>query len=752
MKGRLGACRFHRTTMGLLLLVYLLLAGWYSIRIPVGEGVDEAAHFAYVRYLKETRSLPVQPRQGEPIQVWMGHHPPLYYLMGALLIVPIGTEDFEDVLRPNPHFVWAENDGTNGWNVMLHFGQEMFPWRGSVLGLHIVRLLSVLLGGIAVVASYYSVHLLIPEHPWAPLGATSVVAFNPSFVFMSSTVHHDVLVTTIFSLGILWALRTLSAEDTTVHLSIGGLLGGAAILTKLTGVMLLPVFGLALVLRAWLTCDWKRVMPRCFWVFGIALALGGWWFVRNQALYGDPLGWEVFRTIFHFNLRETEYSWRLFRYEFLGQLGRTFWGAFGFMHITFPQVTRYLWYFCGLSLLGLPILLLTSRKKVLHDRTILKWSIPAASLLLVFVALVRFSVESKGAGHARYVFPASTAIGGLIVVGLNGFSRWRHEHLISALLTVAMLAYSIWLPSAFLFPKYSAPEMARAQEVEQAIVKSCVFGNAVELIGYAVEPALAIPDTWLSVTFYWRGFGSPGRRPDVYAHARLVDDSNRTLDSVRFWPSRSTTPAVWQSGQIMVTRESLHVPPWVHAGNLHIEVILTEGRQGPSLPVVEKGSDSSLGSVRLGPILCAGQAIQVDREIVTNRRAEIIGSGIGLAGHQLPQDDIHAGETLVVPLFWQVLEPSLADYTVFVHVVSHQGELVAQFDGPPGGTRFPTSSWKPGQVLLASYPVALPETLAAGHYRILVGLYTWPSLEREPVFLEGRQVGDAILVGTVEVR
>lgn len=250
MKGPLGACRFHRTTMGLLLLVYLLLAGWYSIRIPVGEGVDEAAHFAYVRYLKETRSLPVQPRQGEPIQVWMGHHPPLYYLMGALLIVPIGTEDFEDVLRPNPHFVWAENDGTNGWNVMLHFGQEMFPWRGSVLGLHIVRLLSVLLGGIAVVASYYSVHLLIPEHPWAPLGATSVVAFNPSFVFMSSTVHHDVLVTTIFSLGILWALRTLSAEDTTVHLSIGGLLGGAAILTKLTGVMLLPVFGLALVLRA----------------------------------------------------------------------------------------------------------------------------------------------------------------------------------------------------------------------------------------------------------------------------------------------------------------------------------------------------------------------------------------------------------------------------------------------------------------------------------------------------------------------
>jgi len=343
-------------------------------------------------------------------------------------------------------------------------------------------------------------------------------------------------------------------------------------------------------------------------------------------------------------------------------------------------------------------------------------------------------------------------MGGLIIVGLNGFSRWRHEHLISALLTIAMLAYSIWLPSAFLFPKYSAPEMARAQEVEQAIANGCVFGSAVELIAYAVEPALAIPDAWLSVTFYWRGFGLPSRRPDVYVHARLVDDSDRALDSVGFWPSRSTTPAVWQSGQIMVTRESLHVPPWVHAGNLHMEITLTEGREGPSLPVVERGSDSSLESVRLGPILSVGQVIQVGDEMVSNRHGETIGSSIGLAGHQSLQDRIHPGETLVVPLFWQVLEPPPADYTVFVHLVSDQGELVAQFDGPPGGTGFPTSSWKPGQVLLAGYPVALPETLAAGHYRILVGLYTWPSLERELVFLEGRQVGDAILVGTVEVR
>ena len=123
--------QFHRIVLALLSLVFVALAGWYSVQIPPGEGVDESAHFRYVKYVKEQRALPVQPMEPRGVKVGMGHHPPLYYVLGALGILWIDTADFDQVLRPNPHYVWAENDGSNGWNVMLHFGQDAWPWRGA---------------------------------------------------------------------------------------------------------------------------------------------------------------------------------------------------------------------------------------------------------------------------------------------------------------------------------------------------------------------------------------------------------------------------------------------------------------------------------------------------------------------------------------------------------------------------------------------------------------------------------------------
>ena len=69
--------RYHLT---LLLIVYVLLAVLYSVIVPAGEGVDEIPHFDYVRYIKEGHGLPVQSFEPNQSPVYMGHHPPLYYL------------------------------------------------------------------------------------------------------------------------------------------------------------------------------------------------------------------------------------------------------------------------------------------------------------------------------------------------------------------------------------------------------------------------------------------------------------------------------------------------------------------------------------------------------------------------------------------------------------------------------------------------------------------------------------------------
>ncbi len=50
-------------------------------------------------------------------------------------------------------------------------------------------------------------------------------------------------------------------------------------------------------------------------------------------------------------------------------------------------------------------------------------------------------------------------------------------------------------------------------------------------------------------------------------------------------------------------------------------------------------------------------------------------------------------------LYWEVQAPLARDYTVSVQLFDPQGTKLAQDDRPPGGVYYPTSLWKPGQIL-----------------------------------------------------
>jgi hypothetical protein len=84
---------------------------------------------------------------------------------------------------------------------------------------------------------------------------------------------------------------------------------------------------------------------------------------------------------------------------------------------------------------------------------------------------------------------------------------------------------------------------------------------------------------------------------------------------------------------------------------------------------------------------------------------------------------------LALTLYWQSLAPVDADYVVFVHLVDAGGEIVAQGDGPPLDGVYPTSYWRPGEVLADGHLLAAGP---AGSYRLLVGLYTLPQDQGDP--------------------
>ncbi len=118
---------------------------------------------------------------------------------------------------------------------------------------------------------------------------------------------------------------------------------------------------------------------------------------------------------------------------------------------------------------------------------------------------------------------------------------------------------------------------------------------------------------------------------------------------------------------------------------------------------------------------------------------------IHLTGYALDTSALHPGGTLTVTLNWRASASPAENLVVFTHLLNEDGVLVAQWDAEPADGRFPTSAWPEGSTFGHSVSLQLPADLPPGDYRLLVGMYRWPSLERLPVLSDVPGAKDSVI-------
>jgi len=79
-----------------------------------------------------------------------------------------------------------------------------------------------------------------------------------------------------------------------------------------------------------------------------------------------------------------------------------------------------------------------------------------------------------------------------------------------------------------------------------------------------------------------------------------------------------------------------------------------------------------------------------------------------------------AGESDSLSLFWRVEERVQADYTTSVQLFDGAGQWLAQDDRPPGGDFYPTSLWKPGEIVRDSHFFPPGTAGSAGKMQVLL--------------------------------
>src|SRR5439155_62065 len=247
-------------TVGLgktLLLIFAglwLLLFWNNARqLPFHAGFDSKEHLKYINYVQEHRALPL------PTEGWEMYQPPLYYLVAAASLSACKL---------------SINDST------------------SIL---VLRLIGAFLGIAQFVFVFLTLRLLFPVRT-AVVGLL-LAAFLPMHLYLAHYVTNEMLTAALATAALYLCLRLLRSETTRAsQFAWLGLAVGAAMLTKATAILLLPVVFAAIAGK--LAC--ARV-PTAIWLRNIGLLLAicfavcGWHYARSWLRFGTPLlgNWDV---------------------------------------------------------------------------------------------------------------------------------------------------------------------------------------------------------------------------------------------------------------------------------------------------------------------------------------------------------------------------------------------------------------------------------------------------------------------------
>ena len=245
------------TTERIVLLLFSglwLLLFWNNSRLlPFHAGFDFAEHLKYIEYIQKNWSLPL-PTEGLEM-----YQPPLYYLIGAaaLSACRLSINDPQSVV--------------------------------------VLRLLGGFLGIAQFVLVFLSLRLLLPVR--AAFIGLLLAAFLPMHLYLAHYVTNEMLAATLATAALYLCLRLLKSEVPRVsQFAWLGAALGLSMLTKVTGILLLPIVIAALAGRLLREpAPIKIALRNIGLLVAICFVVCGWHYARIWVTFGTPLvgNWDV---------------------------------------------------------------------------------------------------------------------------------------------------------------------------------------------------------------------------------------------------------------------------------------------------------------------------------------------------------------------------------------------------------------------------------------------------------------------------
>jgi len=710
----------HRVAVSIVGL-FVALATTYSLVTPVFEASDEISHYPVVDHIATTGQFPVQHVGVKTLWEQEGSQPPLYYLLGAVLTFWIDTRDLESIQILNPHAKLGIPLDPDNKNMILHSDAEAFPWHGTTLAVHLLRLVGIALGATSVALCYMLGLTIWPDQPRVATLASALMAFNPMFLFISGSVNNDTLIIPLATATLLLCARILQSGLTFRRSIALAIVISLATITKISGLTLLPLVGLALLIYAWRSRRWRATIVAALIIGGVWLVFASWWYIRNMLLYGELLGTDMQVAIAggrHIAILD------LLRDESYG-FWVSYWALFGAVNILADPIVYWLYgILSAAGLLGSAIWI-ARRIRAKEWKQLLIPGLLALQILVVLIGLIRWTLMTY-ASQGRLMFPVIAAISLLLAQGILQWIPERFQKMNLIALTAPLLAIAAFSPFVYIAPTYERAPIVASVPTGATPVGANFDG--LELVAVEAQSVSLREAGFVPITLYWRATKPLDKNISVFIHA--LGRNYQEVGKIDSYPGAGTWPTKrLPTGTIIKDTYQIEL-------NDHFQTP-TVIRAQIGAGIWRDGNYTTIDGVNIqgkpfGDVIVeAGVAYPKDMQAGCNLSAQAPGRSIIKADFEEfavmsaieLSERVSPGDTIPVRLIWEQIGEPGGNWTVFVQLQDDSGTTVAQADSPPLNNDYPTRLWRIPCRVEDTHELVLPTTLKPGSYYVLVGLY-----------------------------
>jgi len=293
------------------------------------------------------------------------------------------------------------------------------------------------------------------------------------------------------------------------------------------------------------------------------------------------------------------------------------------------------------------------------------------------------------------------------------------------------------------------PVLSRVAEPQDIHPMDYNWDHQTSLIGYQVLPDVVQPGQSPTLNLYWRGLTDQPAEYKTFVH--LI---NSRGEPVGQWDGISLSEEQrWRERKSSPEQHILWVGPQAAPGAYLVRIGLIDPGTGERLPVYTAGGEPLGDHVQLGLFyITKGQTNPRQPQTLVSAS---LGGQIGLLGYTVlsPSSDVHPSSPLEIRLHWVAEGQVDGDYTAFMQLLSAQGQLTIGQDSQPLAGQYPTSRWRPGEVVVDDFTLNLPADLTPGSWHLVTGMYDLETGQRLVAVDENgtRLPDDAIPLATITV-